>query len=237
MKKRKNRSSKQSAPRRMVIDDELKYYDTWANTVTLQANGTWVGNELPPQNTATRSLTTIPRGDSASNRIGNKTILKSVYVTGVISYPQTSPAAAAKQKADIYLALVLQKNPKGVNLKSEQVYVNNGAETRMGVAPLRNMDYVGEYQVLDRIHMKHDDNSDAITTHTDVTTGFAVWLYHREDIKFKLSWRGEIPQHYGNGSTADIANLIQNNIQLVGITADGARTPNISYQARVRFIG
>lgn len=55
---------------------------------------------------------------------------------------------------------------------------------------------------------------------------------------FKLSWKGLMPVTFVTGSTtADIANVTNNSLQIVAYCSNTSMVPNILYNARVRFVG
>jgi len=206
---------------------ELKFKDTSLVDQAITAPTNAAGGELDPATVL--CLNPIAQGDGESERDGRQCMMKSCYVTGIISEPASSDNADAQSGGTYYVALVQDTQTNGAQLNSEDVFTNPGGAAKTAPLVLRDLQYSARFKVLDSVIL-HEPNKYALTdgTNTGSISGF--------HLPFKLSWNGEMPVTF-TGTTASISTIQDNSLHVIGYCSTTSGVPVISYNARVRFVG
>lgn len=216
-----------------LLGIELKYLDTTKTATALTAPTDASGGEYPPTSGCTGCLTAPAQGDTASSRDGNKIVVKSCLLQGAISCSQQSLQSTADFSAIVMVALVQDTQTNGVPLNSEDVFTNPGAAALLACSVNRNMSYTQRFKVLKmkKIVLK----TPALANDTGATGGIIQSGFHQP---FKLSWKGLMPVTFTTGSTtADIANVTNNSIQVIAYCTNTSLAPSLEYNCRIRFVG
>jgi hypothetical protein len=211
------------------IDQEIKFLDTAKSATVIVASTT--GAEQPPTSGCTGCLSAPAQGDGPSNRDGKKIIAKSILVNGQIIRVGGEDQANVPLAISGKVALVLDKQSNGAQLNSEDVYQAAGS-SRPSLA-LRNLQYSKRFQVLAAQNFTLDNPRVG-------TDGTATLSSGTQVMNFVLQKNLNLPITFSTGTTADIANVVDNSIQLVAFAdanATGANSLNIAYDARMRFVG
>ncbi len=208
---------------------ELKFYDNKLVSTALAAPSDATGGELDPSGAS--SLTTVAQGDGESNRDGRKLRARSIYVEGQIKTSTQSTESTADAQALIFLALVLDTQSNGAALNSEDVYANPGASANTAAGPFRNLQFTKRFKVLaTRRFIIQNPN---IANETGATGGL---VQNGLSKRFKFFKKLNFDIIY-KGTTADIANTVDNSLHIIGFTTSTAMAPQINYISRFRFVG
>ncbi len=207
---------------------ERKFYDTKLSAGVLQAPGD--ASQGEQDESATISLCTVKQGDGESERDGRKCTFQSAYVKGVIESPNSNLDTIVTDPVKIYVALVLDTQTNGTQIKSEEVFVNQSGNSVLAASPMRNMAFTQRFRVLDTfecvlVHHAAANNNAATTVSTAGATQ-----------PFTLSTNLEFSTQY-SGTTETIANITDNSLHVIAFCNDIQTIPVIRYNARVRFVG
>lgn len=206
---------------------ERKFIDTFLTFSTLSSASAWTGAERDP--VTDLCLNPIAQGDGEEQRDGRKCVMKSVFVQGVLHQPTQQGETAPSSATAIFIALVLDTQTNGVQMSSENVYVNPMG-TAFGVAtPLRNLQFTSRFKVLDTFMTSWDTPN--MVAH-DSATAFDIG---GRDKIFKLSKTLDIPVSF-TGATGNISTIQDNSLHLVAISTVTGPGIGISYNSRVRFV-
>lgn len=211
---------KRSAP-------EIKFYDTSKKNASLAIGQDATGGEL--NQSSTICLTTMPQGVGECDRLGRTATVTNVHVNGVVRIFSTSSTSAIDNQPIVFLALVLDKQTNGVQLKSEDVFVNQGTDNSLAACPFINLVNRDRFEILDSVQFE-------MQIYTAAYTGSSVTLMAGITAMFHLEYDGEIPIEY-DGTTETIANSTSNSVQIVGWTSSNSGDPQVFYNARTRFVG
>lgn len=201
-------------------------------STALVAPANAAGATLQPTTGCTGCLSAPAQGDGPSNRDGNKIVAKSIFLEGVVIVNDQTAATSPDVSAQVYVALVMDTQSNGASLSSQDVFTNPGGQVVLAASPLRNMSYTQRFRILavKRISLKMPPILWNNTAGSEEQAGF-----HE---KFTLSWKGMMPVTFTTGSTtADIANVTNNSIQLVAFASNLDLVPAITYNCRMRFVG
>ena len=124
-----------------LLGIEHKTFDTSANYLTMPASANWTGCEVNPP-AVESCLCAIAQGDAYDERDGNRVIVDSIEISGIVHY--TEQLSAAEMESEIaFLALVLDIQTNGAELSSEDVYSNTLNLGGTSCNPVRNPSYSG----------------------------------------------------------------------------------------------
>lgn len=207
-----------------------KYYDTALTGSGIAAPTDCTGGEQDP---ATVLCISAPaRGDTEQERDGDRMIIKSAYVTGVVSVPAQTDQTAADVAGLVYVALVLDTQTNGAQLNSEDVFTNPSGSAVSAATMLRNLQFTTRFKVLSTAMLSLQQPT-MVWDGTNIEQGGVVR-------RFRLSFKGDIPVQFLNtASSAGVAGVVNNSLHIIAFCDTGAGTtgPQISYNARVRFQG
>ncbi len=207
------------------IGIEKKFYDTSLVGGVLAIATT--GAEHNPS--ATLNFCTMAQGDGEENRDGRRATVKSVFVNGTVSIAKQTNQTSVDDWPTIFIALVWDKQTNGAPLNSEDVYGNKSGDSTLSASMLRNLQFSSRFRILASAQFRMIPSADAVFDGTN----FEIPGFTRP---FKLSWSGNMPVEY-KGTTADVANITNNSIQLVAYCTNNGTAPLINYNARTRFVG
>lgn len=215
-----------------LLGIETKYLDIPILNVALTAPNNAVGGEMQPTSIVTGCLSAPAQGDGAQNRDGKKIVVKSILIQGTISCVLQGGQAAADTVPECYLALVQDSQTNGVTINSEDVFANVVASSTAATAPFRNMSNVSRFKVLKtwRRRLLMPTITGSATTGDIAESG--------QHTNVTMSWKGLMPVNFAASSiTADVANVVDNSIHLIGYCSNVSLVPTFSGSARIRFVG
>lgn len=206
---------------------ETKFYDTALADTALATNTAGAGGELDP---TADTISAPAQGDGEENRDGNRILLKSAFVNGMINLSAQTNQTAADGAMGWSVYLVHDKQSNGATLNSEDVFVNPTGSALGGATLLRNLQYSTRFRVLAKAHGTIDQPNMSYDG-----TNIEVGGVQRQ---FTLGWKGDMPVQFKGGATAaGITGVADNSLHIIGFTTSTGMAPKITYNARVRFQG
>lgn len=206
---------------------EVKYTNYTLVNQAVPAGGDASGWEIPPSSGGTGCLTCPAQGDGAGGREGRRVTFTEVDVSGYIYGGTITDAAGTGPPEDthVFVALVQDTQTNGTQLNSEQVFQNTTAVADVNAFPMRRLEYMDRFKVLACKTITIPVRS--VWDGTNITSRYV-------SRPFQLSWKGRMESLF-NGSTASIADVVDNSIQIVACET-GSDGSLISYMARSRFV-
>jgi len=135
----------------------------------------------------------------------------------------------ANDMSEIFVALVLDKQTNGAQLNSEDVFKNTGASATTASNPTRNLLFANRFQVLKEWKMCMKP---PVVGYDG--TNMEVW---GSSERFEGFLNLELPVNFNSGTTASVANVIDNSLHIIAFCNGTGLDPKISYNARIRFMG
>lgn len=206
---------------------ETKFYDTtFSGALAAPADAS--GGECDPATVL--CLSAPAQGDGEQNRDGNKMLVKSVFINGMIDCAPQADQTAADIACCYYVALVLDTQTNGSQLNSEDVYTNPSGLNLLAANPLRNLQYSSRFRVL-ATTSGHIDQPNMAFDGTNIEQGGA-----RKP--FVLSWSGSLPVQFKGGATAaGVSGVADNSLHVIAFTSTTGLIPTLRYNSRIRFQG
>lgn len=212
-----------------LLGVEKKFYDTSLSGATVNSPTDASSGELDPS--ATSMISTPAQGDGEQNRDGKKIIGKSVQVSGTLNLASVADATAFTlypAEVKVFLALVLDTQTNGAQLNSEDVFKNTAGSAASCVTPQRNMLFASRFKVL---------KSEVLTLPARLVSydGTNIELSGCQEAFNWFVKLNNLPINFNSGTTASVANVVDNSIHLIGYSQNSLVT--ITYNARLRFVG
>jgi len=208
---------------------ETKFYDTAIVNTAIAAATDATGGEYPPTLPAGVNCVSTPaQGDGPDNRDGKRIIIKNLSIKGHIIRNATEDAAAPPTLEKVYLAVVLDTQTNGAQTQSELVFKNLAAVAAGNTAPLRNLLYGSRFKILKADVFDLDQTTSAEGDNLHSAPGKSCQFDWYVDLK-------DLPVNFTAGTTADIANVVDNSITVMAFSSTGS--PVLTYNCRIRFQG
>lgn len=200
---------------------ENKFFDV--ETATDAFSGTWATMEP-----ATTNLTAVGQGDGESNRDGRRYAIRSIHLRGEIRINAAESQTTPKSDELCRIVLVWDSQTNGAQLTATDVMDGSGTNDFLS---LRNLQFTKRFRVLfdKSFHM----NTGPANMNEGAANLFAHGLIFRH-WKYNKTFNPPIPVTM-SGTTADIANVTDNSIHMIGVGT--STTSLLSYQCRIRFVG
>lgn len=206
---------------------ETKFYDTALVAGVLAAPTDATGSEFDPS--ATSMISTPAVGDSEQNRDGKRIIIKNLSIKGVVRFAATINQTVIPNGEQIYLAIVLDTQSNGAQMNSEDCFKNTGANAALAASPQRNLLFANRFRILKEF--RFNVPAPAVSWDgTNIELGGT-------DIQWETFLPLNLPVNFNAGTTASIANVIDNSLHVICYANNITRAPSISYNARIRFQG
>ncbi len=205
---------------------ERKFYDTSLVASALTAPTDSSGGEH--DQSATICLNSVIQGDGESNRDGRKATFQSCFVKGLCTVAAQANNTAGLGGTKIYIALVLDTQTNGAQLNSEDVFKNDSGSGSMAASPMRNMQFTQRFRILDTAEfIMQDPNISYDGTNIEMNGVMQEWQLS-SNLTFSTTY---------SGTTETVANITDNSVHIVAYCNALGLVPQISYNARVRFVG
>lgn len=203
-----------------------KYFDA-RSIAQIISEGDATGGEIQPTALCTGCISAPSEGDDETNRDGRQIVISQIEVHGHVWCPARTSATVLLPPA-LHFYLVLDTHANGATIVSEQVFAAAGANDVAGVGYMRNMDYISRYIVLDDacFILKHITMAVNATDASQACPG--------QD--FILKWNGQLQVTF-KGTTADVANVTDNAVHVLGFSTTTTFEPTCTFVSRVRFHG
>lgn len=206
---------------------ERKYFDQTLGASTITAPIDASGGEHFPS--ASLTLNSVAQGDGETNRDGRRINLDSIYLNGTVFIPAASLLATQEQYPSVFVALVLDRQCNGAQFNSEDVFKNTSGSARLAANPLRNLQYSTRFKILASTVIDTKPTQKVGDTSNQERDGF------QHTFKLYANLGGIITTF--TGATADVANIVDNNIGVVAYCTSTDIGPLLYYQSRLRFRG
>lgn len=178
------------------------------------------------------SFVGVWQGDGPYQRTGMKISLKSIELEFTISTLQKLAVANPLNSPSFFVALVLDTQTNGAAATSELVYQNPSSNNTAACNPLRNMSYTERFKVLKKMQISWPP----ISNTQNGAGNYSVSGDQRTFRMFK-KLRGLQVKYLSGSTTGQITQVVDNSIFLIAYTTDTTTTPNICFNARIRFYG
>jgi hypothetical protein len=181
------------------------------------------GGEADPATHLT--ISAPPEGAVVQSRDDNRMVIRSIQIKGHVSTAAIVAGTGPNAKSAVLIALVLDKNTNGLQLNSEDVYVNPSATTDGCTIPLRNLKMSSRFHVLKewQFEVGNEDVWDGVVMKTKGSfTHFECFL------------KVQIPVQF-SGSAEGIGTVVDNSLHVLGFATHSAIAPTLDYHARIRF--
>lgn len=207
-----------------LLGIELKAFDTHRSLVAISNANTWAGGEYE---TATYGLFCPTQGSAINNRDGQRTIVKSILVQGIVQRSVEADQADVRESGTVQVSLVMDRQTNGAQLNAEDVYV----ATAPAVPAQRVLEYAHRFRVLKTVLIDlHDVAAFSDGANTGSVTGNSK--------SFTLSWKGSVPANFVAGAGAGaVADLRDVSFHIIACSTSPASADYIRYNSRVRFVG
>lgn len=214
------------------IGKELKFLDTSIPFRLITAPTNSAGGEVDP--TSINTLSAPEQGDGPSERIGRRLTAKSIFVNGVIRWEGQNNSTNANDPPIVFIALVLDTQTNAVQLNSEDVFINPSGDTRLSSSPMRNLQFIDRFKVLQMTQVRTPQPSMAFTgIPTEFVTNSLLFPF-----KFFQSLK-DMPVTF-KGNEPGIVNVTDNSLHIVAFASSSGDTSQevlMSYNSRFRFTG
>lgn len=206
---------------------ELKFKDTSLNSDALTAPSDAAGGEHDPS--ATLKITSLAEGSAKNNRDGRKIIMKRLDIYGSVATADRDAVTALETQTSVVIYLVLDRTPNGITLSSEDVFTNGAGSANLATRLFRDMEHVDKYRVLARVDM-------------DLPVGMPAFNGATMDVSgVRQSWEMHVNlrdmQATYSATTAVIASQVTNSIHIVAYCNNTDAAPQLSWHARLRYVG
>lgn len=212
-----------------LLGIENKYLDHYFNAA-LVAPTNAVGGNCPPIGGAL-TYTAPAQGDGPTNRDGNKIVVNSITVKGVVSCAAQNTQTTADVAPSIFIALVQDTQTNAAVMVSQNVFDNPSGQAAAAAQPFRNMSHMSRFKIL------------AIKKFTLQMTpmGYlsaANFCQAGKHYNVEMYWKGKMPVTFlTGGTTDDVANVTDNNVSIIAFCSDTSLVPTLVGNVRIRFYG
>jgi len=207
---------------------EKKFYDT-AFTGAITAPTDASGGELDPS--ATNMISTPTQGDGEQQRDGKQIAIDYLEIKGSVYNSNLEAQVNPPIGANAYIAIVLDTQTNGAQMNSEDCFKNLSGTALGATSPLRNLLWGKRFRIL-------KSSVFDLTPETLTTAGANSFSWGAKAVNFHwfIPLKG-LKVNFNSGTTASVANVIDNSIHVIGFANGIDTTPLITYNARIRFLG
>lgn len=202
---------------------EKKYVDvhrTDVNIVSVVA-----GSEQDPATPL--CLNGIDIGNTVNTRIGNKVMMKSIQIKGMIDANNYSDFPDALPSVLVKVALVWDKQTNGAQLNAEDVYQVSGG---LPVLSMRDIEFSERFTVLKEWMLEVDwTNSQTDGTNTASVAGQKVYFDCYKTLNIPVKYKA-------TGGT--VSSIMDNSLHMIAFCAhENVGQTKLSYTSRIRYVG
>lgn len=208
---------------------EHKFYDTFVTDSTIITSGTATGGTQDPSGGL--SIAAPAQGDTSFSRDGKKIMVESVQITGVVRVSHRDGLSTGVEKPTFFIALVQDTQTNGAPLLSQSVYTNPGNSTRLASSIIKNLLSGKRFRTLKIWTLIPEAPGLAPSTDTDDMSSNGT------NIPFEFYKKLQMVVEFNGGTTANIANVVDNSLHMIAFTNDASWTSKLDYNARIRFVG
>lgn len=212
---------------------ETKFFDT-SNVEANLGTDIATGEKDP----ATLDCISCPaQGDGEQDRDGKKIVITSVHVNGIVNLDADNANSGTIEVAPVVMvALVQDTQTNGAQADSSLVFKNTSTNAKLCSSPMRNLQYNNRFKVLSV--WRYAFPAPAIMYNSDAANSGLVptYVYPGVNQRFSFNKKVRIPVNF-TGTSSVIANVVDNSLHIIAYVSHTTRTPQLSYNARIRFQG
>lgn len=213
------------------IGIEKKFSDKFRLSAAIVAPANAAGGELDPiLPSVFNTLSGVAQGDGEQERDGRVIHMKEIYITGEVECLSQNGITTSDPATMVFLALVLDTQTNGTQLKSEDVFVNPSADKKGAASPLRNLQFSSRFRVLDTtlISLQNPSlaNNGSNLSQSGLVRHFKLSKSFGEGIQVQFTATGDT-----------VASIQDNSLHILGYCRDISLVPKITYNSRLRFVG
>jgi len=232
---RKMNQSKVSAARVLAnattagfLGIEKKFLDTAKTATGIGAAAALTGGEYDPSTGCTGCLSCPAQGDTEQSRDGKRVVIDSLILKGAVSLaPSVAEVPVGALK--VFVAVVLDTQTNGAQLNSEDVFKSLGNVAALNCDPMKNLLFGSRFRIL------KSQVYDLTPVGINAAAATSAHYGTRREFDWYIPFKGGLPVNLNAGTTADVANVIDNSIHVVAFaTVAGSE---IQYNGRIRFQG
>lgn len=216
---------------------EKKFLDTARTQVAVAGAVALTGGVYDPSATSGSGggtggcvgcLSCPAQGDTEQSRDGKRIVIDSLIIKGNLNY-NASASQAVSEAQRVFFAVVLDTQTNGAQLTSDQVFKNLTADASTVCQPLKNLLFGGRFRIL-------KSQTFDLTPVGTFGAGTGAHYGTQRDFDWYIPFKGGLPINMNAGTTADVANVIDNSIHVIAFANVGAAV-ELAYNARIRFQG
>lgn len=235
----RRRTSKASRVKKAVKNEvqlcnEKKFFDA-TYSVFIPTSTDASGGEVDPPTLL--SLNCPSQGDTPTQRDGRSISMDSIDVRGVVTcgaQSQTNPDVVP----DVLIALVLDLQTNGAQLRSEDVYTNPGATgsnpSVLATCVFRNLSYASRFTILASRRITPTDFAGAIQP---IDSGSVRQQGAVVPFSLHADLRGMKTNFIAGETDSTIGAIADKSVHLIAYTSDDGTQPVLRYNSRLRFWG
>ncbi len=205
---------------------ETKFFDSARPKATMQNPVNADNGEVDPP--TVNCLFAPIQGSSEQNRDGKKVMMKTIQIEGIVTVAAQVNQVLQDTAPLVYIALVLDTQTNAAQLNSEDVFKNESAQPYLAASVMRNPLQMARFKVLKKWRFPLQEVA-AVYDGTNIETGGFTK-------PFKVYKKLDIPVLF-KANAGTVADIVDNSLHVVAYCNDLTVGPQISYNARVRFVG
>jgi len=205
---------------------EKKFLDVYKSDTAIAVNANLTSGVYSPTAGCTGCLSCPAQGDTEQSRDGKRIVIDALIVKGhVVLEPQSTAADFGATK--VFVAAVLDTQTNGATCASELVFKNTAAQASSVVDPLKNLLSGNRFRIL-KSQVFDLSPADSMNSKTEGIQRVIDWY---------IPFKGGLPVNLNAGTTADVANVIDNSLHIIAFNTNAVQIPKLGYNARIRFQG
>jgi len=210
---------------------ETKFLDTTLVQNAITANANMTGAEQDPSAGCTGCLTAPATGDGEQQKDGKQLIAKYLEIALKCGFASGEAVVNPLNAQQVLIAVVLDKQTNGAQLNSEDVWKNLGNTANGSVHALRNLLFGKRFRILKQMLIDLTPETLAASALNDFS-----WQGKERCYRWFIPLNN-MKINFTAGTTADVANVLDNSVHIIAQTNNLAAAPYLSYNARFRFQG
>jgi len=208
---------------------EKKFLDTAKAEATIAAVAALTGGEYPPSTGCVDCLSCPAQGDTEQSRDGKRIVIDSLIIKGYVRL-EDQLSTAPLDPIKVFVAVVLDTQSNGAPAQSEAVFKSLSASNQANVCPTKNLLFGNRFRIL------KSQVYDLTPAGISVASANLAYNGSRRDFDWYIPFKGGLQVNLNAGTTADVANVIDNSIHVMAFATVDA-VAKIGYNARIRFQG
>jgi len=208
---------------------EKKFLDTAKAETTVASVAALTGGEYDPSVGCTGCLSCPAQGDTEQSRDGKRIVIDSLIIKGYLDNVATA-SVVAYDAQKVFVAVILDQQTNGAQLSSEEVFKNTLNIGDSAANPLKNLLFGNRFRIL-KSHVFD------VTPIGIAGAGNLAAMGVRRDFDWYVPFKGGLQVNLSAGTTADVANVVDNSLHVVAFASNTNNVVKIAYNARIRFQG